>query len=95
MNSEDVKHIAALAKLGLDGSEIENFREQLSNILDNFEILKQVSTENVEPTAQSIWLTNVLREDEVEGSLTVHEVLANAPSKEEQCFRIRAVIEES
>ncbi len=90
---EEVKHIALLARLGLSEAELEKFREQLSNILENFEILQQVDTSDVPPTAQAIALENVLRDDETMPSLPAEEVLANAPSQEEGHFKVRAVLE--
>ncbi|MBA7619978.1 Glutamyl-tRNA(Gln) amidotransferase subunit C [subsurface metagenome] len=56
LTREDVLHIARLARLGLTESELEKFSEQLSNILENFEILQQVDTADIPPTAQSITL---------------------------------------
>jgi len=71
----------------------DKFREQLSNILENFEILQQVDTANVPPTAQAIPLQNVFREDEVAASLPQSEVLANALRREGDFFRVPAVLE--
>jgi aspartyl-tRNA(Asn)/glutamyl-tRNA(Gln) amidotransferase subunit C len=88
-----VLHIARLARLGLTETELERFREQLSNILENFEILKQVDTTNVPPTAQSIPLQNVTKDDEVTPSLPPGDVLANAPKREGEFFRVKAVLE--
>jgi len=88
-----VLHIALLARLGLTESEVDKFREQLSNILENFEVLQQADTTNVPPTAQSIPLQNVMKTDEVSDSLSQEQVLANAPRKEGDYFRVRAVLE--
>ena len=93
LSREDVLHIAKLARLGLDESEINKLQEQLSNILDNFEILQQVDTDNVIPTSHSIQLQNVLKEDEVTDSLPANDVLSNAPHREGDFFRIRPVLE--
>ena len=93
LSREEVLHISRLARLGLTEAEIARLREQLSDILENFEILQQVDTGNVPPTAQSIALRNVLRDDEVAPSLPPGEILANAPRKEGDCFRVRAVLE--
>ena len=86
-------HIARLARLGLTETELERLREQLSNILENFQILQQVDTTDVPPTAQAIPLQNVTRDDEVAPSLPPDDVLANAPQREGDCFRVRAVLE--
>ena len=93
LNREDVLHIARLARLGLTETEVERFREQLSNILENFEILQSVDTADILPTTQSITLQNVLREDEIAASLPQSQILANAPQKDGDCFRVRAVLE--
>jgi aspartyl-tRNA(Asn)/glutamyl-tRNA(Gln) amidotransferase subunit C len=93
LNREEVLHIARLARLGLTDAEIDRLREQLSDILENFEALQQVDTTNVPPTAQSIPLQNVTRGDEVADSLPQSQVLANAPRKDGEYFRVRAVLE--
>jgi len=79
LGSDEVLHIARLARLGLTEGELDKFRKQLSNILKNFEVLQQVDTSNVPPTAEAVPLQNVFREDEVLASLSQSEVLANAP----------------
>lgn len=93
LTPEEVRHIALLARLGLTEAEVKKFQEQLSNILENFEILRQVDTSNVPPTAQSIDLQNVLRQDEVAPSFPPQAILANAPQQEEGYFKVRAVLE--
>jgi len=93
LSREQVLHIALLARLGLTEEEVDKFREQLSNILENFEILQQIDTTNIPPTAQSITLQNVVSDDEVASSLNQGQVLANAPQKEENFFKVRAVLE--
>ena len=94
LSREEVLHIALLARLGLTEEEVDRLSEQLSNILENFEILQQVDTSNIPPTAQSIALQNVVRDDEVAPSLPQNQVLDNAPQKEGDFFRVRAVLEE-
>jgi aspartyl-tRNA(Asn)/glutamyl-tRNA(Gln) amidotransferase subunit C len=93
LSREEVQHIALLARLGVTDAELERFREQLSNILENFEILQQVDTSNVPPTTQSIPLQNVTKDDEVAPSLPPDDVLANAPQREGEFFRVKAVLE--
>ncbi len=93
LTHEEVLHIALLARLGLTEAEVHRLKEQLSNILENFEVLQQVDTTDIPPTAQSIPLQNVLRDDEVVASLTPDEILANAPQQEGGFFKVRAVLE--
>ena len=94
ISREEVLHIALLARVGLTEVEVDRLSEQLSNILENFEILKQVDTTDVPPTAQSIALQNVLSDDVIAPSLHLTEVLANAPQHEGDFFKVRAVLEE-
>ncbi len=93
LTREEVLHIARLARLGLSEDEIGRMQEQISNILENFEILKQVDTADVPPTSQSITLQNVMSPDVIAPSLTPDEVLANAPDQEDNSFKVRAVLE--
>lgn len=94
LSREEVQHIALLARIGLNKDEIEKFRLQLSNILENFEILKQVDTADLSPTAQSVKLQNVFRADESKASYTAEEILANAPQQDNNFFKVKAVLEE-
>jgi aspartyl-tRNA(Asn)/glutamyl-tRNA(Gln) amidotransferase subunit C len=93
LSREEVLHIARLARLGVSDEEVERAREQLSNILENFEILQSVDTSDVPPTAQSLALQNVLRKDEPCDSFPRKDILANAPQEDEDSFRVRAVLE--
>jgi aspartyl-tRNA(Asn)/glutamyl-tRNA(Gln) amidotransferase subunit C len=93
LSHKEVQHIALLARLGLSEAEIEKFRIQLSDILENFEILKQLDTSDVPPTAQSIALQNVLRPDKTKASYPAEDILANAPQREGDSFKVRAVLE--
>ncbi len=94
LSREDVLHIATLCRLGVTEADVDKFREQLSNILENFEALQRVDTTDVPPTAQSIPLQSVMRTDDVAPSLPSDDVLANAPRREGDFFRVRAVLEE-
>jgi aspartyl-tRNA(Asn)/glutamyl-tRNA(Gln) amidotransferase subunit C len=94
LSREEVLHIAALAKVGVTDADVENFREQLSNILENFEVLNKVDTSGVLPTSQSINLENVIMADEVLPSLPAEAVLANAPQKEGEFIKVKIVLED-
>jgi aspartyl-tRNA(Asn)/glutamyl-tRNA(Gln) amidotransferase subunit C len=93
LSYEQVRHIAWLARLGLSEEEVEKFSFQLSNILENFEILKQVNTANVSPATHTILLQNVFRRDDVAESYPQAEILSNAPKQEEKCFKVQAILE--
>lgn len=93
ISREEVLNIARLARVGLTESEINRLSEQLSHLLEHFETLQQVDTTGVPPTAQSVALHSVMRDDEVVPSLPPDDILANAPRREGDCFRVRAVLE--
>jgi aspartyl-tRNA(Asn)/glutamyl-tRNA(Gln) amidotransferase subunit C len=93
LSREEVLHIARLARLGLTEAEVDRLREQLSNILENFEVLQKVDTTDIPPTAQPIPLQNVTKDDEVAASLPPGQILANAPRKDGEYFRVKAVLE--
>ena len=94
LSREEVLHISALAKVGMTEADVEKFREQLSNILENFEALQKLDTTGVPPTAQAIALQNVIKSDEVRPSLTPEEVLANAPQREGEFIKVKIVLED-
>jgi aspartyl-tRNA(Asn)/glutamyl-tRNA(Gln) amidotransferase subunit C len=93
LSREEVLHIARLARVALTDAEITRMSEQLSVLLEHFEVLQKVDTANVPPTAQSIDLQSVMRADEVVPSLPPDDILANAPRREEDYFRVRPVLE--
>lgn len=93
LTTEQVEHVALLARLGLSDDERERLREQLSSILDHIDQLRAVDTSNVAPTAQVIPLAPVLRDDTVRLSLTVEQVLANTPRSEGGFIKVRAILE--
>ncbi len=93
LSREEVLHIARLARVALTEDEISRFSEQLSNLLEHFQVLQQVDTTDVPPTAQSVDLQSIMREDKVRESLPQEDVLANAPHRDADCFKVRAVLE--
>jgi aspartyl-tRNA(Asn)/glutamyl-tRNA(Gln) amidotransferase subunit C len=90
---EEVRHVATLFRLGLSEEDIARFQEQLSQIIDYFQVLQQVDTEGVEPTSHTLALENVMRDDESRPSFSSDDILANAPFREDSFFRVRAVLE--
>jgi aspartyl-tRNA(Asn)/glutamyl-tRNA(Gln) amidotransferase subunit C len=93
LSRAEVEHIAELAKLGLTEEEKEEFREQLSAILEYAEVLQKLDTEAIPPTATVLPLQNVMRPDEVAPSFSQEDIFANAPDAAEGCFRVRAILE--
>ena len=94
LERSQVEHIAALARIGLTEEEIEMFGEQLSQILEQFEVLNELDTSGVTPTGHASGLQTVMRDDLAEDSLDSEDVLKNAPRREGEFFRVNAVLEE-
>lgn len=93
LTTEQVRHLALLARLGMTDQEVELMRDQMSNILDSFDVLQQVDTEGVEPTGHSADLQSVMRDDKAAPSRPRDDVLANAPHSEGEFIRVKAVLE--
>ncbi|NWJ48342.1 MAG: Asp-tRNA(Asn)/Glu-tRNA(Gln) amidotransferase subunit GatC [Chloroflexi bacterium] len=94
LSLEQIENVAHLARLQLTEAEKEKMREELAPILTYFEILKELDTDQISPTAQVIAVQNLMRPDEVRESASISEVLSNAPMREADFFRIRAVFTE-
>ncbi len=94
LSPEQVRHIARLARLGLTDDDVEKFSHQLSDILDYFDRLKEVDTDDVTPTAYPLDLHNVMRDDLPDPSLSPEDALRNAPDRHGEYFRVRRVLEE-
>jgi aspartyl-tRNA(Asn)/glutamyl-tRNA(Gln) amidotransferase subunit C len=78
LSRRDVEHVAHLARLGLTDGELTLLQGQLNHILEQYEKLAELDTEAIPPTAQTIELENILRDDVVTPSLPVAAVLGNA-----------------
>ena len=94
LTREEVEHIGRLARLGLTDEEVAMFQEQLSEILNHFDVLQELDTEDVPPMPYPLSLENVMRDDLAKDSLPQDDVLANAPQTEEGAFRVRAVLDD-
>ena len=94
LTREEVRHIATLCRIALSPEELEQLRGQLSHILEQFQVLEELDTEQIEPTGHSVNLQTVMRADEVESSLDKEQVLANAPQREGDFFKVNVVLEE-
>lgn len=106
INRPQVQHIAALARIALTEDETDAFARQLSHILDHFDALQRLDTTGVAPTAHAAGLgidtgadthtdaDAVLRPDEPAPSLDAADTLRNAPRRQGDLFRVRAVLDE-
>ena len=95
LTKKEVEHIALLARLGLTEAEKEKFASQLSSILEYFEQLKEVNTDNIEPTSQVSGLENVMRADEIKkwDKETMEQLVKSAPEHEDNLVKTKSVFE--
>ncbi|SHF32545.1 aspartyl/glutamyl-tRNA(Asn/Gln) amidotransferase subunit C [Desulfofundulus australicus DSM 11792] len=89
---KDVEHVALLARLELSEEEKQMYTKQLDAILEYAQVLNELDTDDVPPTAHVLHLRNVWREDEVGEHLPPDEVLANAPETEGQFFKVPRIV---
>ena len=92
LSRADVEHVAHLARLGLDDDELTRLEGEMNHILDQYAVLSRLDTEAIPPTAQTIELANILRDDVVRPSLASAAVLANAPATEGDFIVVPAII---
>lgn len=94
VTSEQVEHVANLARLEVSQDEVNDFTQSLEAILNFADQLDEVDTANVEPTFHVLDLQNVLREDNSELGIPQEEALKNAKETEAGQFKVPAIMSE-
>lgn len=92
ISKEEIIHIAKLASLNLSEAEIEEYSNNLTEILDFANMINSVNTEEVNETIAANEKYNAFRKDEIKQEVDKEALLQNAPSKDEGMFRIPKVI---
>jgi aspartyl-tRNA(Asn)/glutamyl-tRNA(Gln) amidotransferase subunit C len=92
LSRSDVEHVAYLARLGLSEDELARLEGQLNHIVDQYAILARLNTDDIPPTAQTIELENILRDDVARESLPVDEVLGNAADRDGEFIVVPAIL---
>lgn len=93
LTTEEVTHIAHLARLKLTDEELETYREQLSAILDHVAQLQALDTEGIPPTSSVLPPRSVLREDQSRPGLGAETLMRTAPQTENNQFKVPPVLE--
>lgn len=93
LTNEEVRHIADLARLKLTSAEVEKYSQELSIILDYISMLKEVDTEDVEPTFQVTGLKDVMREDIAKDSSSElrQRLIGTFPESVEDLLKVKGV----
>jgi len=90
---EEIKHIADLSRINILDSELGNYAETLSNIVDMANEINKLNTDDIKPTTHILENINVFRKDEVKPSYSREKILENAPTKESGCISLPKVVE--
>lgn len=102
ISKKETEKIADLARLKLKDKELAKFANQLSGVLDNFEMLSEVNTKNIKPTSQVTGLNNICRADkkvldwkaDKDIKKNREKLLANSPKQEDGFIKVPGVFEE-
>jgi aspartyl-tRNA(Asn)/glutamyl-tRNA(Gln) amidotransferase subunit C len=95
LSRDQVRHVAMLARIGLEPGDDDFYAEQLSGILQHIDRLQQVNTDDIPPTAQVVEIAAVLRDDAPRPSLSQEDALANAPAAVNGMFRVPSIQDET
>jgi aspartyl-tRNA(Asn)/glutamyl-tRNA(Gln) amidotransferase subunit C len=92
ISRDEVAHLATLARIDLDDTELDQLAPQLSVILDSIASIAEVAAGDIPPTSHAVPLTNVYRDDEPRPSLTAEQALSGAPETEQQRFAVPRIL---
>ncbi|MGH7813882.1 MAG: Asp-tRNA(Asn)/Glu-tRNA(Gln) amidotransferase subunit GatC [Candidatus Binataceae bacterium] len=90
---EQVRHVARLARLKLFPDEEESLRAAMEQMIGYVEKLNELDTSNVPPTAQVGDIGVAMRPDEVTNRPASEEMLANAPARDRNYFKVPKILE--
>ncbi|MGX7069521.1 Asp-tRNA(Asn)/Glu-tRNA(Gln) amidotransferase subunit GatC [Gemella bergeri] len=93
ITKEQVEHIAHLSRLEIQANEVDGIIEKLEQVVDLFNELNNVDTNNVKPTYHVLDLVNVFREDTAEQGINREDVLKNSKETEAGQFKVPTIIE--
>jgi aspartyl-tRNA(Asn)/glutamyl-tRNA(Gln) amidotransferase subunit C len=92
LSRADVEHVAHLARLGLAEDELARLETELNHILDQYAKLAELDTEAIPPTAQTITLESILRDDVARPPIDPPLALADAPERDGDLFVVPAIL---
>ena len=95
LSRDEVAKLAALARIEMSESELENLASQFGSILDAVARVQELDLESVIATSHPQPMKNIFREDVVQPSLTPDKALSGAPAQEEQRFRVPQILGEA
>jgi aspartyl-tRNA(Asn)/glutamyl-tRNA(Gln) amidotransferase subunit C len=95
INELQVRKVAKLSRLELSDQEVQEFTGQLEAIIAYVDKMSELNTDEVEPLAHCLPLSNCLREDRVTDSIGADAVLANAPQRDGEFFKVPKILDDN
>jgi len=92
ITKKEVKHIAGLARIGMEEKEITKFTKDLSAVLDWVDELKKVNIKNVKPTAHITGMENIAREDKTGEFMDKKGIIDLFPEKKDNFDKVKSVL---
>ncbi|KGK87208.1 MULTISPECIES: Asp-tRNA(Asn)/Glu-tRNA(Gln) amidotransferase subunit GatC [unclassified Clostridium] len=93
VSKKDVEYVAELARIELTEEEKEGLLVDLNNVLNYMEKLNELNTDDTDIIVNPYYIENKFREDEVEESMNIEDVMNNAPERLEEYIKVPNVIE--
>jgi aspartyl-tRNA(Asn)/glutamyl-tRNA(Gln) amidotransferase subunit C len=94
VTKKDMENVAVLSRLDIPADKEAQYTQQLNDVLEYFDNLSAVNTDDIKPLAHVLPISNVFREDVVKKSLDRDLALSNAPLKEDGYFKVPKVLED-
>ena len=94
LSPEEVERVSLLARLRLTADELSTMTEQLGHVVEYVKQLDELDTDDVVPLAHALDRSKVFAADKARASLPRDQALANAPKRDDECYRVPAVLGE-
>lgn len=92
LSRQDVEKVSLLGRLRFGADELDQMTAQLAQIVGYVEQLSELDTSAVPPLAHAVEIANVFADDREQPSVDRESILANAPKRDEECYRVPAVL---
>jgi len=92
LTTQEVRHVALLARIGIDDAGISVLEEELNELFDHIDMLEKLDIEGVEPTIRPNDAVNVMRDDITHDSLGIANAMKNAPAHEQSAFLVPRIV---
>lgn len=93
VTKKDLENVAVLSRLAIPADKEEQYANQLNDVLTYMENLNSINTDDVQPIAHVLPISNVFRDDVVKESLDRDLALSNAPLKDDGYFKVPKILE--